>query len=255
MLIAQITDPHLRADGRDPCHDPAQAMRRAFAQIAAMDVRPDAIVLTGDIIDRSATGYAHAVPLLREAPVQLLPLSGNHDRAGAFREAFADWAPFAEDHLSFVAAVGDALLIGLDSNLPGGRGGVDDARLDWLSDALSSARAPVILALHHPPFPTYTPHLDTAGFAGAEALASCVTGSRVCRIIAGHSHRGIQTSWAGVPASTCNAIGHGLSLSLSGTDPHEPVDTPPGFELHLLRSGSIVSHQMGLIWRRSDKCS
>lgn len=246
MLIAQITDPHLRTDGRDPCHDPAKAMRRAFAKIEAMDVRPNAIVLTGDIIDRSATGYAPAVSLLREAPARLLPLSGNHDRPQAFREAFAGWVPFAQDHLSFVEPVGDALLIGLDSNLPGGVGGLDGARLDWLSGELASAQAPVILALHHPPFPTYTPHLDATGFVGADALASCLKGSRVCRIIAGHSHRGMLTVWAGVPASTANAIGHGLSLSLSGNHPHEPVDTPPGYELHLLRSGSVVSHQIAL---------
>ncbi len=245
-LIVQITDPHLRTDGRVPCHDPAQAMRRAFAMIAAMDVRPDAIVLTGDIIDRSATGYAQAMPLLREAPVRVLPLSGNHDQPEAFRDAFARFAPFTQDHLSFVTPVGNALLIGLDSNLPGGRGGVDDARLDWLSDALSSAQAPVIVALHHPPFPTHAPHLDMTGFVGADALASCLKGGKVCRIIAGHSHRGMQTLWAGIHASTANAIGHGLSLSLSGDDPHVPVPTPPGYEVHMLRSGAVVSHQFTL---------
>ena len=245
-LIAQITDPHLRVDGVYPCHDAAQAILRAFAEIAAMDTRPDAIVLTGDIIDRSAPDYAHALPLLREAPVRLLPLPGNHDRAAAFREAFAGWAPFAQDHLSFVEPLGDALLIGLDSNLPDGRGGVDNARLDWLSAALAEARAPVLLALHHPPFPTHAPHLDNAGFVGAEALEKCLSGSRVCRIIAGHSHRAMQTIWAGVPASTALAIGHGLSLSLSGRTPHRPVATTPGYELHLLRSGSPVSYQMSL---------
>lgn len=245
-LIVQITDPHLRTDGCDPCHDPAQAMRRAFAMIAAMDMRPAVIVLTGDIIDRSAADYAHAIALLREAPVRLLPLSGNHDRPEAFREAFADWVPFAQDHLSFVEPLDDAILVGLDSNLPGGRGGVDDARLDWLSDTLSSAQAPVILALHHPPFPTHTPHLDRAAFVGADALASCLKGGQVDRIIAGHSHRGIQSIWAGIPASTCTAIGHGLTLSLSGKTPHRPVDAVPGYELHQLRSGSIVSHQISL---------
>ncbi|MDP3523382.1 MAG: metallophosphoesterase, partial [Hoeflea sp.] len=76
-LIAQITDPHLRDDGADPCHDPAEAMRRAFAMIAAMERQPDAIVLTGDIIDRTARSYDHVMHLLAQAPVPLLPLSGN----------------------------------------------------------------------------------------------------------------------------------------------------------------------------------
>ncbi|PWK59601.1 metallophosphoesterase [Roseicyclus mahoneyensis] len=245
-LIVQITDPHLRSDGADPCHDPAQAMQRAFAAISAMDIRPDAIVLSGDIIDRSARDYAHALPLLRQAPVRLLPMPGNHDRMVEFRAAFGGWAPYVPDHLSFVEPVGEVLLIGLDSNLPGGGGGVDEARLDWLSAVLAEARAPVLLALHHPPFPTHAPHLDASGFAGADALASCLSGSRVCKIIAGHSHRGMQTLWAGLPASTCTAIGHGLSLSLSGKTPHRPVGTGPGYELHQLRSGALVSHQVAL---------
>jgi len=243
-LIAQITDPHLRDDGADPCHDPAQAMRGAFARIAAMARRPDAILLTGDIIDRSAAGYAHALPLLRAAPVPLLPMPGNHDPAPAFRAAFADWAAFAPGHLSYTRRLGDVVVIALDSTLPDGRGGVDAARLDWLAGALAGARAPVVLALHHPPFPTHAPHLDRAGFAEAGALAELIADSAVCRVIAGHSHRAIQTLWAGRMCSTARAIGHGLSLSLSGDHPHRPVDTPPGFDLHLFRNGQTASHEV-----------
>lgn len=245
-LIAQITDPHLRKDGADPCHDPAEALRQAFATIAAMDRRPDAIVLTGDIIDRSAADYGHVLPLLREAPVPLLPVPGNHDRAPAFRAAFADWAAFHPDHLSFVQPVGDAVLVGLDSNLSGGTGGVDADRLDWLAGVLSIASGPVILALHHPPFPTLAPHLDRAGFAGAADLAELVSGSPVCRIIAGHSHRGMQTFWAGIVASTAPAIGHGLSLSLSGDHVHRPEYGVAGFDLHIVQSEVVVSHQVML---------
>ncbi|RGP36304.1 metallophosphoesterase family protein [Pseudotabrizicola alkalilacus] len=254
-LIAQITDPHLRDDGADPCHDPAQAMRQAFAQIAAMDRRPDAIVLTGDIIDRSAADYTAAADLLRAAPVPLLPLSGNHDRPEDFREAFADWADFAPDHLSFTRRIGDAILIALDSNLPDGSGGVDALRLGWLQDALADATGPVILALHHPPFPTGAPHLDKPGFAGAAPLAALVQGSPICRIIAGHSHRAMQTQWAGVTASTCTAIGHGLSLSLTGAYKHKPSCLPPAYEVHLLQAGSVISYQINLESDQAQSCS
>jgi 3',5'-cyclic-AMP phosphodiesterase len=243
-LIAQITDPHLRDDGADPCHDPAQAMLAAFAMIAAMDRRPDAIVLTGDIIDRSASGYGRAVSLLRQSPVPLLPMPGNHDRPDEFRKAFAGWADFAPDHLSFTHQIGDAILIALDSNLSGGKGGVDAVRLRWLKDALADVTGPVILALHHPPFLTGAPHLDRDGFAGAADLGLLIAGSPVCRIITGHSHRGMQTLWAGIQASTCTAIGHGLSLSLTGDRPHQPVCVPPAYELHMVKAGSVVSHQI-----------
>lgn len=245
-LIAQITDLHLRDDGAYPCHDPAGAVLQAFDRIAAMDLRPDAIVVTGDIIDRAASGYAAAVALLRKAPVPLLPLSGNHDRAEDFRAAFAGWADFHPDHLSFVQPMRDLTLIGLDSNLPQGKGGVDAARLDWLAGALARAEGPVVLALHHPPFATGAPHIDAQGFACATELTDVVSGTRVCRVIAGHTHRSIQTRWAGVAAGTCRAIGFGLDLFLTRGHTHRPDCTTPGFDLHLVTPGLAVSHQVTL---------
>ncbi len=245
-LIAQLTDPHLRDDGADPFHDPAEAMLQAFAQIAAMDIKPDAIVLTGDIIDRSAKGYAHALPVLHRAPVPLWPMPGNHDDPAGFRIAFDGWAEFAPDHLSYIAQIDDLQLIALDSTLPDGRPGLDRMPLDWLADALGKSRKPILLALHHPPFATGAPHLDRPGFQNAEALSRLIEGSAVCRIIAGHSHRAMQTLWAGCLCSAAPAIGHGLSLSLSGTEPHKPVRVAPAFDLHAIGPKGCVSHQIRL---------
>ncbi len=245
-LIAQLSDPHLRDDGADPFHDPAEALLRAFAQIATMDAKPDAIVLTGDIIDRSAKGYAHALPLLRQPPVPLWPMPGNHDDAAGFRIAFEGWADFAPDHLSYTAPIADLQLIALDSTLRDGSPGLDSVRLDWLAGVLGNSREPALLALHHPPFATGTPHLDNPGFQNADALKYLIERSAVCRIIAGHSHRAMQTSWAGCLSSTAPAIGHGLSLSLSGVERHKPVQMPPSFDLHAIGLKGCVSHQIKL---------
>ena len=245
-LVAQLSDPHLREDGADPFHDPARALRQAFTQIAAMDVTPDAIVLTGDIIDRSATGYVHALPLLREAPVPLWPMPGNHDDPAVFRIAFDDWADFAPDHLSYTAQIADLQLVALDSTLPDGSAGLDHTRLDWLAGVLGHSRKPILLALHHPPFPTGARHLDEPGFQNADTLSRLIADSAVRRIITGHSHRAIQTIWAGCLASTAPAIGHGLSLSLSGRDPHKPARMVPAFDLHAISHDLCVSHQIQL---------
>ncbi|WP_292270290.1 metallophosphoesterase [Marivita sp.] len=246
MLIAQLSDLHLRDDGADPCHDPVEATRRALEAIAAMERLPDAIVITGDIIDRTAKGYAHVLPFLKDAPAPLFALPGNHDQSAEFRLAFGAGMAYHPEHLSFVQPVGEALLIGLDSTMPDGSGGLDSPRLAWLASVLAQTRRPVILAMHHPPFPTLTAHLDRPGFAGAAELAEIVTKAPVCRIIAGHSHRAIQTCWAGVLASTAPAIGHALSLSLTGQTPHRPMPGPPGFDLHLLQEDRVVSHLVSL---------
>lgn len=245
-VIAQITDPHLRDDGADPFHDPAQALRGAFAQIAAMDRKPEAIVLTGDIIDRSAKGYGHVLPLLSAAPVPLLPMPGNQDDATAFRAAFAGWVDFQPDHLSFTRQIDDVCLIALESTRPDGGAGIDARQLDWLAQVLATTTGPAMLALHHPPFPTAAPHLDRAGFQNADALAALIAHSPVRRIIAGHSHRAIQTVWAGRLASTAPAIGHGLSLSLTGGEPHKPVCAMPAFDLHVVDDRSVTSHLIPL---------
>ena len=245
-LIAQLTDPHLRDDGADPFHDPAEALLHAFAQIAAMDVRPDAIVLTGDIIDRSAKGYAHALPLLRRAPVPLWPMPGNHDDPTGFRMAFDGWAEFAPGHLSYTARIDKLQLIALDSTLPNGCPGLDRSRLDWLAGVLGNSQKRSLLALHHPPFATGAPHLDKPGFRNADALSRLIQGSGVCRVIAGHSHRAMQTIWAGCVSSTAPAIGHGLSLSLSGAERHKPVRMVPAFDLHAADPQGFVSHQITL---------
>lgn len=245
-LIAQLTDLHLRDDGKDPLHDPEATLQMAFSTIAAMDPRPDAIVLTGDIIDRSARGYAHVLSILHQTPVPLWPLPGNHDDPEAFRTAFDGWVPFAPGHLSYTARIAGLRLIALDSTLPDGRPGLDAARLDWLADIIGSSQEPLLLALHHPPFSTGAPHIDSPGFHNANALARLIENSSVCRIIAGHSHRAIQTVWAGRLASTAPAIGHGLSLSLSGAEPHKPVPMAAAFDLHIAGPDGFVSHQITL---------
>ncbi len=245
-LVAQLSDPHLRDDGADPFHDPAEALLLAFTQIATMDAKPDAIVLTGDIIDRSAKGYAHALPLLRQAPVPLWPMPGNHDDPVGFRIAFDGWADFASDHLSYIAQIDDVQLIALDSTLPNGCPGVDWSRLNWLEGIIGHSQRPSLLALHHPPFATGAPHLDNPGFQNADALLHLVKGSQVCRVIAGHSHRAIQTIWGGCLSSTASAIGHGLSLSLCGTQRHKPVQMAPAFDLHAIGPEDLVSHQITL---------
>lgn len=247
MLLVQISDLHWRDDGAWPRHDPVRALERAFALVAAMRPAPDAIVFTGDVIDRSAVGYDAVARLLAAAPVPLLPLAGNHDRAEGFRAAFGYLADFAPGHLSFAAPLGEGLLVGLDSNGPGGKPGLDAARLDWLARVLDGQRVPVVLALHHPPFPTGIPRLDADAFPGTGALADLVATSAVCRVIAGHSHRAIHTLWAGVPASTAPALGHALALSLVEGAPHAHSAEPPGLHLHRMLDGQVVTHSVSLV--------
>jgi len=105
---------------------------------------------------RYATAAFHQIGDNPEAAARVLVLPGNHDRAAEFRAALAGWGPFADGHLGFARPVGDALVVGLDSNLPGGRGGVDAARLDWLSATLAGAGLSLSLTGRQPSGPVTT---------------------------------------------------------------------------------------------------
>lgn len=250
MLLAQITDTHLRADGAHPRHDPAAALDRAVRVLNAMRPAPDAVVLTGDVIDRAAPGYGPALAALDRLAAPLLALPGNHDRAGPFRAAFgpaleARGIALTEGHFSFAVPVAGHVVLGLDTTSAEGPARLDADRLDWLARALAGAEAPVVLALHHPPFALGIPRLDRDPFEGAAALERLVRASgKVARVIAGHSHRAVSRLWAGVQASTAPALGHALALSLVPGAPHAHVAEPPGLQLHLSQGGDWITHTL-----------
>lgn len=242
MLLVQITDPHLRADGVNPRHDPVRALAAAVAAVNRMRPRPDLVVLTGDILDRSNRDHGPAVEILSDLRVPLLPLTGNHDDPAAFRAAFGACADYAPDHVSAVVPLAGGAVIALDSNDGRGGAGLDPTRLAWLAGALARNAGPVVLALHHPPFLTGIPRLDRAAFAGRDRLETAVRGSNVVRLLAGHTHRAISADWAGIPASTCPALGHALALSLDPESPHAHSAEAPAMQLHLIRAGGCVTH-------------
>src|ERR687891_182941 len=98
MLIAQITDTHIKPEGLLAYRrfDTAAFLARAVDHILHLDPRPDVVLATGDLVDAgTAAEYARLRHLLAPLamPVYLIP--GNHDERDALRAAFADraWMP------------------------------------------------------------------------------------------------------------------------------------------------------------------
>lgn len=252
MLIAQITDLHIRpagmtAYGRVNCNAMLEA---CVASLNALDPAPDVVIATGDLTD---CGLAEEYEALRrilaplEMPVKLIP--GNHDRRENLLMAFPEHASLlgCPPYIQYVDDSFPVTLIGLDSVVPGfGHGALCAQRLTWLDQTLRDRRnKPAILFLHHPPFLTGISDMDSINCRNGSELADIVVKHpNIERVLAGHHHRPIQTRWAGTIGSVAPSTAHQVTLDLSTSDrPATYIMEPPAFHLHLWRKETgIVTH-------------
>jgi 3',5'-cyclic AMP phosphodiesterase CpdA len=254
MLIAQISDTHIKTPGRLAYRqvDTAAALRACVANVMRQTVRPDLLLFTGDIADFGTPDeYAHVKTLLAplDMPVHLLP--GNHDDRDAMRAAWPE-APWAKqkDGLHYVIEQGGFRVVCLDTVIPGSGGGsLGGAGLTWLETTLAEAPSrPTIVAMHHPPFLTGIRHMDALGLDDADAFAAVVgRHPQIERILCGHLHRPIQTMVGGRLAMSAPSPAHQVALDLAPGAPSRFVMEPGGYLLHLWQpAGGLVSHLVAI---------
>jgi 3',5'-cyclic AMP phosphodiesterase CpdA len=250
MLIAQITDTHIKSPGRLAYGqvDTATALKACVANVMRQNVRPDLVLFTGDLADfGTADEYAHFKTLTAplDMPIHLLP--GNHDNRDAMRTAWpeASWAT-RTSALHSVVESGPLRIICLDTVVPGSGGGrLDSADLAWLDETLAQApSSPTIVAMHHPPFFCGIAHMDAIDLNGAEAFADVVSRHpQIERILCGHLHRSIQVMVGGRLAMSAPSPAHQVALDLSPDAASRFVLEPPGYLLHLWQPKTgLISH-------------
>lgn len=249
MLIAHISDPHIKAPGKLAYGrvDTAAMLADCVRAIGGLTPSPDLILVTGDLVDFGlAEEYAHLKRILKPLRPRLIAIPGNHDGRDVMRAAFADegYLP-AEGFLQFVIEDLPFRLVGLDTVIPGEGGGELCAeRLVWLDKTLSSKPdAPTLVMMHHPPFLTGIGHMDRIGLAGRDGFADVMARHPQVRLIlCGHLHRTIHAMVGGRPALTCPGPAHQVALDLQDEAPSRFRMEPPGFLLHRWRDGLFVSH-------------
>ena len=250
MLIAQISDTHIKADGMLAYQhiDTSGFLARAVDHILHLDPRPDVVLGTGDLVDTGTDAeYARLRHLLAPLPMPVYLIPGNHDDRGALRRAFPDhrYLP-REGFIQYVVEGGPVRLIALDTLIPKAPGGrLDRERVDWLDARLGEApEAPTVIFMHHPPFATGIAYMDSIGLEGADLLAEVVKRHpQVERVLCGHLHRTIQTRWAGTLAMTSPGTAHQVGLDVRENAGLSITLEPPGYTLHLWRPGAgLASH-------------
>ena len=251
FLLGQISDLHIKVPGKLSYKvvDCAAMLERCVQEVLRLPQRPDAMVITGDLVDfGKPEEYAHLRKLLSPLPMPYYLLPGNHDERGALRAAFPDHAYLRqwEPYVQYAIELWPVRIVAIDTVIPGEGGGrVDEARVGWLERVLArEPKKPTVVVMHHPPFPTLIGHMDKIGLDGADALAAVITRHpQVERVLCGHLHRPIQYRFAGTIASTSPSPAHQVALDLAPDAASRFKMEPPGFQLHAWRQGmGIVSH-------------
>ena len=255
MIIAQISDFHLRADG-SLAHgvvDTCKALAAAVARLAAIRPTPDVVLATGDLVD---DGTPEEYRLLRQTlaplrmPVFLIP--GDRDRRETLRAEFGGDGYFPENGsaLHFVVDRFPVRLIGLDTTVPGAKtGAICAERHAWLEARLAEApNRPTVIFMHHPPFKTAVPFMDEQSFDGADALEALVRRHpQVERVVCGHLHRPIQRRWGGTVATVCPSTAFQMQMELRPDVPMGLTLEPASGLLHLWNEATgLVTHALPL---------
>ncbi|CAM2159179.1 phosphodiesterase [Paraburkholderia tropica] len=255
MLLAQISDLHIKPPGALAYRrvDTAAQFARTIARLNALAPRPDAVLITGDLVDcGSADEYRHLKTLLDTLAIPYWLLIGNHDGREGLREVFGERAELQArapgDFVQYVVDLGALRVIALDSMQPGRSGGtLCEARLGWLAQQLDAARGrPVIVALHHPPFDCGIAHMDAIRLdePAARALEALIAQHpNVERVLCGHVHRPMFVRFGGTIASAVPAPAHQVTLDLAADAPSSFTLEPPAFALHRYDAArGIVTH-------------
>jgi Icc protein len=251
MLIAQLSDPHVRPDGMlyQGVVDSNAQFAAAIAHVNALDLRPDLVLLSGDLVDKgTAAEYAKFRALLAGLEIPALVIPGNHDDRDAFREAFWDhfYLPSAGPMNYASGEHGAVRIVALDVTLPGlHHGEISEEGASWLDEALALEPArPTIVMMHQPPFDTGIPYMDLYSCREGRRLAQVLERHRqVERVVCGHVHRFMQVRFGGTMACTAPSTTTSIDLQLRPeAKPASHVEPPAILLHHWSEPTGLVTH-------------
>lgn len=206
--IIQLTDLHLFSDPQTRLRGVPtyECWKKVLEHIDHSNCEPDLLILTGDLAhDERLSTYLQLRRMLEPWLQRLLVIPGNHDNRQAMREVFPhqfDASSSPPPFVTFARQLGQWLLVGLDSHIPGEVNGmVDQKQLDWFDRVLDShAELGCLLFVHHPPSSVQSPWLDKLGMYEPERIEQFVRAKpQIVGIVAGHVHQDFAGRLAGRP--------------------------------------------------------
>jgi len=251
MLLAQITDPHIKK-GRGLAYghvDTAAFLEAVVKHLNAFIPDVDAVIVTGDLTDQGQSEeYAAIRPILDELSMPWYVIPGNHDHRENLIQAFSDHDYLAQCSGFVQYAVDDypVRLIGLDTLEVGEPYGyLCQDRLSWLDTCLNEKPdKPTMLFLHHPPFAIGIQHMDVQRLQNADDLFQVLAGhSQVRHVACGHVHRASETCINGIAVSIAPNSAHSVTLDMKQDGLSSFTMEPPAVRMFRIGDGgNIVTH-------------
>lgn len=245
MLIAQISDLHLRSDGsrlRGEV-DPIAELDAAIDHVCALVPAPDLVLVTGDLADIPVPAdYVLLRAFLDRLPMPTLVIPGNHDDRESMRAVLGGtrYLPASGEFIQYAVEKYPVRLIALDTLIPGEvGGGLCTVRLQWLAERLAESRGtPTLIFMHHPPFITGIRFLDVFAFSGASELEALIRANPQVRlVVCGHFHRSVHRRWADTIAVIAPSTVYQMNLALREGDGFAQTTDPAAIALYLWEDG------------------
>jgi 3',5'-cyclic AMP phosphodiesterase CpdA len=208
--LVQLTDLHLVPEGRllRDRLDTFDVLARTLAAVERSELRPAALLFTGDLTEAGEPGAYQRLRALVEpvaARIGATPLyvMGNHDSRPALREHLLGEAPGDEPY-DYTVWLDGLRVVVLDTTVPGySHGELGDDQLDRLATELADpAPHGTVLTLHHPPLPTPSRIAAAIDLRNRKQLAAVLSGTDVRIVLAGHTHVVSAGALAGIPVWT-----------------------------------------------------
>jgi 3',5'-cyclic-AMP phosphodiesterase len=253
LRLTHFTDPHLYGSETESLRGIATlpALTATLAQAQSHEWPPDAVLVTGDIVQDDPAGYAHFRRMFGSLGMPVLCLPGNHDEPAIMRRELHG-APFVVcGHFD----LGRWRIVLLDSSKPGSASGFLSAQtLDALEEALASAHnRHCMVCLHHHPIAMDSRWLDRVGLENAAEFLQIIDRHRNVRaVVWGHVHQSYDGLRKGVrmlatPSTCAQFLPHAADFAVDRR--------PPAYRtLQLHADGSLLTE---VVWveKRAGDCS
>ncbi|GAD16284.1 metallophosphoesterase [Lentilactobacillus otakiensis DSM 19908 = JCM 15040] len=165
---------------------------QVFDDVAASNVVPDMIVISGDLIHGGkASDYRHFESLVEQQQerfgVSIQVVLGNHDRTQAFYEGYLEEKP--QPRYYYTISDGGWDFYFLDTKCGDLEPGyLDTQQLNWLDHNLNQSSKPAVIFMHHPMLGAPLENMKYSILQNSDALHQVLDGKNVKAIFSGHVH-------------------------------------------------------------------